>query len=513
VAVEREVKLVAWPGFALPDLDDVVPGARARRTATIDLDATYMDSDDLRLGRSGITLRHRRRGPKETWTLKLPLLGEAPAGPGLARDEIDRSGSLDAVPDELVLLAAAHLRGARLRKVARLATVRRTTVVEGPDGEPLVEVDDDEVSVMDGGRVAARFREVEVEVLSEAGVSALAPVVDRLCRAGAEVGEPRPKLAQALGPRFDAPPEVVVPELPDEPTAALAVTAALAASVRRIVDHHPIAVLGDDPEGVHQMRVGARRLRSDLKTFRPLLDRAATDPLRAELKELGEVLGAVRDPDVQQARLRAGAARVLDPDDAPALEVVLAELDAERERGIRRMHLALASPRYAALLDSLVALAAAPPLTDEAHARASDVLPGLVRTPWKRLRSMVRDLGSDPPDHDLHEVRKRAKQVRYAAEAVTPVVGSKARKAARRVAGVQDVLGDHQDTVVAEARLRAHLSRLDASPAADGAPALSVAFALGALVGDERAERAARRAEWPAAWERASDPDRWRWLR
>lgn len=510
MAIEREVKLVAWPGFALPDLDDVVPGARARRTATIDLDATYLDSDDLRLGRSGITLRHRRRGPKETWTLKLPLLADAATEGtgGLARDELDRPGSIDSVPDELVLLAGAHLRGAPLRKVARLATVRRVTVVEGSDGAPLVEIDDDEVSVMDGGRVAARFREVEVEVLSDAGVAVLGPVVDRLCRAGAEVGEPRPKVAQALGPRFDAPPDVVVADLGSEPTAAHAVTAALASSVRRIVDHHPVAVLGDDPEGVHQMRVGARRLRSDLKTFRPLLDREVTDPLRAELRELGEVLGSVRDPDVQQARLRDGAARVLDAGDGDALDAVIARLDHERERGVARMHAALATDRYASLLDSLVALAASPPLTGAAAGAASDVLPGLVRKPWKRLRSMVDDLGSDPPDADLHEVRKQAKQVRYATEAVAPVVGAKARKAARKVAAVQDVLGDHQDTVFAEERLRAHLAALSA--AEDG---LAVAFALGALVGDERAERAARRSEWPDAWARASRPGRWRWLR
>jgi CHAD domain-containing protein len=193
---------------------------------------------------------------------------------------------------------------------------------------------------------------------------------------------------------------------------------------------------------------------------------------------------------------------------------VLAELDAGRERAVRRMHRALASPRYAALLDALVALASDPPLTSEADAPASEVLPRLVRKPWKRLRSMVRDIGSDPPDHDLHEVRKRAKQVRYAAEAVAPVVGPKAKKAARRVAAVQDVLGDHQDTVVAEERLRAHLARLAPAEGQTAAPdVVRVGFALGALVGDERAERAARRAEWPAAWEEAADRDRWSWLR
>lgn len=500
--IEREVKLAAWPGFSLPDLDGVGDGARTRRRETVDLEATYFDTPDLRLGRRGITLRHRRRGAREIWTVKLPV-GDASLAGGLDRDEIDVSAPEGEVPARLALIVAAHIRTAPLRPVARLSTVRRRTVVEGPDGIPLAEIDDDEVSVMDGGRVAGRFREIEVEIAPDASDDVARAVVERLCRAGAEESDPIPKVARALGPRFFDPPEAVTRDLPPEPSAAEVITDAIAAAVGRILDHHVVAIVGTDPEGVHQMRVGTRRLRSDLRTFRPLLDRAVSDPLRDEMRWLAEILGAVRDPDVMAGRLRAGAERVLDDVDEPAIVAVLSCLDADRDRAVTTLHDTLGSDRYLHLLDDLVALAESPPLLDEAGAPAAEALPGLVAKPWKYLRHLVRDIEGEPSDEVLHDVRKRAKQVRYAAEAVEPAVGSPARQAAKGAKGLQDTLGDHQDTVVAEEWLRGLLGSVDSG----------ATFVLGALSAEQRVERAERRAEWIEQWEKASAADRWRWLR
>ncbi len=500
--IEREVKLAAWPGFTLPDLDGVAPGARTRRRETVDLDAAYYDTRDLRLFRRGISLRHRRRGPRGTWTLKLPADGDEPTD-GLVREEIEVEADGGDVPAELALLVAAHVRTAPLRRVARLTTVRRRTVVTGSDGT-LAEIDDDEVSIMDGGRVAARFRELEVEIGPDADEAVAEAIVARLADAGAERGEPEPKVARALGPRGQAPAEAQPAAVGDEPTAGEVITVALRGSVTRLLNHHPMAVRGEDPEGVHKMRTAARRLRSDLRTFRPLLDRHVTDPLRSELKELGRVLGDVRDPDVLGQRLRDGAARAVGPDEAGAVDAVMARFDADRDRGRARLRIALGSDRYRRMLDALVAVGEDPPLRAGAAAPASVALPPLVRGPWKELRSMVGDLDDDPSDEALHAVRKRAKQVRSGAEAVRPTVGKPAKQAAKRMREVQDVLGGHQDAVEAEEWLRAAAARPDVDP--------GVAFVLGALVADERARRRARRDDWPATWEKASDPDRWDWL-
>jgi CHAD domain-containing protein len=500
--IEREVKLSAWPGFRLPDLDGVAKGARTRRRETVDLDATYYDTADLRLGRRGITLRHRRRGARETWTLKLPVDSDDPVI--LARAEIDVTGPPGAVPDELALLVAADVRTAALVKVARLMTVRRRTLVLDRDDMPLAEIDDDEVSVMDGGRVAARFRELEVEIAADADDEVARKVVDRLLAAGAEPGGTLPKMARAVGPRFLLPPEGAAVDLPTEPSAGDVVIAALRHGVTRVIEHHPAAVTGLDPEGVHQMRVGARRLRSDLRTFRPLLDREVTDPIRGELRWLGEVLGAVRDPDVLGEQIRAIAEHVLAPADAEGLDRIVGRLTPGRDRARQALHEALGSDRYRRLLDRVVALAEDPPLRSDAADPATEVMPRLVATPWRDLRREVEALGDDPPDEALHEVRKSAKQVRYATEAVAPVVGRTARKAAKGVRRVQDVLGEHQDTVVAEAWLRGEAGADDITPAD--------AFVLGLLVAGERARRAELHHGWIERWDAAAADDRWSWL-
>jgi hypothetical protein len=122
--------------------------------------------------------------------------------------------------------------------------------------------------------------------------------------------------------------------------------------------------------------------------------------------------------------------------------------------------------------------------------RAADALPRLVRQPWRRLRRAINELGTDPPDLELHEVRIRAKRVRYAAEAVAVVVGSPATRLAKDAAALQEVLGDHHDAVVAEEWLR------QASRAAKGPSAL----VAGQLIAGERADQRLGRDEW---WEPA----------
>src|SRR5207237_733472 len=79
---------------------------------------------------------------------------------------------------------------------------------------------------------------------------------------------------RALGPAAQGDPDVAVPARPPDPTAADVVRRAIAAGVQLLLRHDALVRLGGDPEHVHQARVGTRRLRSHLRTFRPLLDRA-----------------------------------------------------------------------------------------------------------------------------------------------------------------------------------------------------------------------------------------------
>jgi CHAD domain-containing protein len=266
------------------------------------------------------------------------------------------------------------------------------------------------------------------------------------------------------------------------------VQGALSAGLERLRRHAAVIPLSDDPEDVHQARVATRRLRSDLRTFRPVLDQDWVARVRAELKWLGEVLGAVRDADVLDERLRRQIAALPDagPADAEAASI-LQRLSAERSADHAALVEALTTDRYVNIVNALERAAAQP------H---PEIEPTVVRKPWKHLHKAVKALGPEPADEALHEVRKKAKQCRYALEAVAPVVGDPATDWAKAVAGVQSVLGDVNDAVVAERWLRAG----------------ERSFLAGELVVLERNEAAASRAAWPDAWKQASHKKLRSWL-
>src|SRR5207302_5418456 len=171
----------------------------------------------------------------------------------------------------------------------------RVRLVDG-SGARVAEVVDDEVSVRDGRRVAARFREIEVEVAgSDSADGILTPLVTRLRGAGAGAPDPTPKHIRALGPRAIEPPEVSAQPLPPDAPAKDVIRNAIAESVAALLHHDPLVRTDRDPEAIHQARVATRKLRSNLRTFGPLLDPEWTEPLRSELGWLAMGLGAVRD--------------------------------------------------------------------------------------------------------------------------------------------------------------------------------------------------------------------------
>jgi CHAD domain-containing protein len=264
------------------------------------------------------------------------------------------------------------------------------------------------------------------------------------------------------------------------------VQAVLRAGTDRLRQHADSIPASQDPEDVHQARVATRRLRSDLKTFGSLLEADWVTNIRAELKWLGEVLGAVRDGDVLDMRLRRQLAE-LPERDSPEAGRILERLANERDAHRQAMLDALGSQRYVNIVGALEAAAAEP---------GPPVETDVVRKPWKRLESAVNELPSEPADEELHEIRKRAKQCRYALEAVAPLAGDAATDWAKAVAGLQSVLGDLNDAVVAERWLR------------DG----ERSFVAGELVGIERGEAAVSRSAWPDVWEKASKKDLRSWL-
>jgi CHAD domain-containing protein len=339
----------------------------------------------------------------------------------------------------------------------------------------------DRVEVLEGLHVVERFAEVEAELI-DGDTGGLARVERRLRQAGARPTNGQSKLARVLRGKLDA---------SGQPGPQAPALDHFRAYVRRqldeIVRHDPVVRVDGDPEAVHEMRVAVRRLRAVLRVARPMLQRRWADELRAELDWVAKALGPVRDLDVLSAYLTQEVAS-LDAGDAILGARLLAPL-AEQGRSARAaLMVALESDRYLAVLDSVEAAAEAPPLR-----RADLSLEKMAKKEFRKLRDQVRSLGDDPSSADLHKARIRGKRARYAAELVSITAEKRARRFVKAATKFQDALGEHQDAVVTERKLR-ELVQLNGHR--DGT------VAAGRLIERQNERKKAARARYPKSWKR-----------
>jgi CHAD domain-containing protein len=491
----RGLRLEVPTTFSPEPLDDLDASAAFVSEPVRRLRTTHWDTADLRLARWGVALEH---SADTGWVLKLPGTSEGMA----ARDgaELQFAGGPERPPDDALHLVRAYARHAPVELVARLVTVTGDTVLLDAQGLVLARLADATVSVYSGPRITQRFR--EIDVFSDSG-ALLDVIAARYEAAGAQPARQRSVVARALGLVGPPPPELGSVTLGGAATAGDVVRRALSMSVTRLLRHDPGVRIGIDAEDVHQARVATRRLRSDLRTFRPILDQAWAEGLRDDLRWLGGELGGVRDAEVLRDRLRAAALTLPAPDRHSALSVV-APLVSQVRSARRHLLTAIETDRYLDVIDHLVAAARAPVLAEMAASEAREVLPGLVRKPWKSLKAGAAACRGSVPDEQLHDLRIRAKRCRYAAEAAAAATGKYAARFAREVAALQEVLGELHDAVVAETWLRERST----------APRIheTALFAAGELVALQRdaAERA--REGWPAVWKRVEVAwtDAWR---
>jgi CHAD domain-containing protein len=244
------------------------------------------------------------------------------------------------------------------------------------------------------------------------------------------------------------------------------------------------------------MRAGVRRLRAVLRAGRPLFEPGPTEALREELAWLNSGLGARRDLDVLRDYLTTELA-TLGSSERRGGQRLLRRLDEEREREGQTLLAVLDSPRYFTLLDRIEELIVHPPLTG-----AEVSLRDLAADEFRKLRKAVKALPAMPNDPDLHAVRIKAKRARHAAELAAPVEGRPAERFLVKAKKLQDILGEHQDAVVAEARLRELFA---------GARGLRAGFVAGRLVERQRARRQAAREAFQALWPKVESRGRKAW--
>jgi CHAD domain-containing protein len=517
--LERELKFAVDVGFELPNLSTIADSTvRLPQQA---LNTAYFDTPDLRLWQRGLTLRHREGEDRASgkWTMKLPEGGTERT---VDRLELSWGGMREEVPAEATRILCGVVRRSMLGRIVVLESLRRRVVLQNAEGTDLGEIDDDLVTVAHGTEKGLSFRQIEFEfggdLTPEDHDDLVHAVLKKLRKAGAHP-ETEQKFAKALGraTASAATTKKLRGRVGHRASLEDIVRLGITDGLERVLDYDYLLRLdtADPPvRAVHQARVACRRLRSDLKTYGPLLDPDWLDLTTTELRWIGGRLGEVRDIDVMTDRLGLRREDAAGPgvDGSGHLRETLAS---QRRAASASLAEDMESARYVDLLDRLHAAALVPPFSSSklrvpgrggkvrTNDRANEVLPALVEVPWKKLRRRVRKAGAHPSDHELHRIRIAAKQLRYASEAASPVMGDAAVRTARQAEDLQTVLGDHHDAVAAEEWLR--------RAAVDGSG--MAGFAAGLRAAHERQLQKTLRKEWGTVWSDLSSKKATRWLR
>ena len=392
-------------------------------------------------------------------------------------------------------MAGALPAGTLKDRVARLAGIRALLVVDerrrlvrraelrNADGKIVVRLDVDEPA--DGG--AAPPPVVIVRPLR--GYQKEADRARRLVTSLLE-----PATAEPVAPRAASAPVAD----PESPARAL-LAAELTDFLQEMRDNLPGAIADIDTEFLHDVRVAVRRTRSLLKLGRPALPAHLREAWEPQFKWLGDLTTPVRDLDVYQLGLSEMAGWLVAAS-AADLEPFRAHLARRRAADRRALLRALRGTRLRRLLDDwareLSVLADSARSTDGAAWSAGALARADVARAHRRVvHGGTRICDSSPPE-DLHVLRKRCKELRYALEMFAPVLGdAQVATAIKDLKSLQDVLGRFQDSEVQRTTLRGFAQEM----VADGAPAEAL-LAMGELMGHLEAEQQRARAEFASAF-------------
>jgi CHAD domain-containing protein len=232
-------------------------------------------------------------------------------------------------------------------------------------------------------------------------------------------------------------------------------SARLRAAIREQQARIGTALVGLDhagPDDIHGARVAARRLRSLLKTFRPLLDAPRARVYRAHLRTFAQSLGTAREADVRRDLLRdlARDDATITSADRQRLGVLLDDAcRASREQLGRH----LPEPGWATLCRALQRDAAGDKLLAIRDAELGRLVQ-LAALAWRRPVRLLRRKPASTAE--LHELRLAFKHCRYALEPLADVAPKATERLLRRLRAAQDRIGEHRDTLLAEHWVREH---------------------------------------------------------
>ena len=459
---DRSSLEVEWQ-FDAPDLEAVDAWLRAQPThASLTLEErppkrqrdTYFDTSEWHLFHAGSSLRTRVAEGEAHTTLKgLPVRG---AGP-LSRPEYSAPDEVEAVEAGDTSVAERlrlMRRGASLRPLFVVSTHRRVWLARAGEAV-LAEIALDDTTVEAPHGATALLRRVEVEEGVPGGLDRIGAFLTAM---RAECG-----LTRAAGTKFDAGLATagLRPALPDlGPTRITpgdrAVDRAYAVLRQRAGEflvRESGTALGEDVEQLHAMRVATRRLRAAMRVFDAVLP-PALPQCREELRWFAQLLGAVRDLDVQLEhleQLRSTAAWA----EATALAPLVAQFERQRVEARAALLAAMNKERYACLVAALRAALLAGPAPDAPDLSSRNEGRRVILRRYRRFASDAAAMRRGSPHVEFHALRVRGKRLRYSLEPFLDLFGRAGTRALASLRGLQDLLGELQDLATTDARLRA----------------------------------------------------------
>ena len=451
------------------------------RASTRQLLSTYYDTEDLALWKAGLSLRVRKVGSLHVQTIKLGR--DAARGVHMDVREIETlvpgpGPAPELIPDARLREKILALGAGRLQAIFETDIRRTVRMLMGPRGESVeLAIDTGEIRV---GEKSTEVSEIELE-LKRGSAASLFEIAKDLAEGhtvhveSASKAERGYALAEGAEPKpAKAAPLVLAPDA----TAATALTASLHACTRHLVANEAASFGSDPVEGIHQMRVALRRLRTSLTLFRSLIEGTELAFLVDEAKWLFGILGEARDLDVFDQEILAPV-RTAFPY-AEGISALGERAQKQRARARAAALRTLKSPRYSALVLDLCHAAEAEPWragerSDLADRTARTFAAECLRTRLKKVRGLGKRL-EELSVPERHEMRIRLKKLRYACEFFQSLFPKKRTKPyLDRLSALQDIFGHLNDVATAETLL----GQLVAPTEADRAESWAAGLVIG----------------------------------
>jgi CHAD domain-containing protein len=480
------------PGAGLPELAAASGLRLAAADRRVTLRRTWLDTFDWRLYRAGLTLEQVSRAGGGAAELRLTgrdgaLITAEPLPAG-------RGSALPKWPLQLAGLPAGPLAeqlGAVIGVRALLPVARATSVLHeqralNGDDKTVARITADQMSVTFPAAAALPSRlavrpvrgyQAQAGRLADllAAEPAPAPLEAALAAAGRRAGDYSGRIDVDL----DA-------DMPGQAAMAVVLTSLLDTLEANV----PGTIADTDTEFLHDLRVAVRRTRSALKLAGQVLAPGARAQFAPEFKWLGDLTTLTRDLDVYLLGLPAMTAALIGA--APAdLDPFGEHLRRSRARARRDLLRGLRSARFARLRrdwrQSLAAAAERPRRKPPVQALAA----ASISAAHRRVLAGGAAITPDSPPEDLHDLRKRCKELRYALEIFASLNAPDAQwRAVRELKGLQDCLGEYQDTEVQRAELRAFADQMMTEQSAPAPTLLAMGEVAAGLARRERAARA-----------------------